>query len=189
VSLRDRLRDRFHMGKGIAFAIIASVQAFSGTTRSRSPETRQLARQLAGFFRYATHVNLGDLLPEITELELSFTQLKALSVLDERDDELSVNLLAESLGLSMAATSRMVDGLFKRGLVERGEDPVDRRVKRVRLTPAGRRTIEKVAAVRIAGMERMLESFTDEQRNKLAAALEVIVEIDEVRRFCPRGRS
>jgi DNA-binding MarR family transcriptional regulator len=164
------------------------MQASSGTTRSRSRETRELARQLAGFFRYATHVNLGDLLPEITELELSFTQLKALSVLDQRDEELSVNLLAESLGLSMAATSRMVEGLFKRGLVERGEDRLDRRVKRVRPTAAGRRTIEKVAAARVAGMERVLESFDEEQRDKLAAALEVILEKDEIRRFCPRRR-
>jgi DNA-binding MarR family transcriptional regulator len=158
-------------------------------TRSRSPETRELARQLAGFFRYATHVHLGDLLPAIAELELSLTQLKALSLLDTREDELSVNVLAESLGLSMAATSRMVDGLFKRGLVERDEDPLDRRVKRVQLTPAGRKTIEKVAAVRVSGMERMLESFSDEQRDKLAAALEVILETDEVRRFYPRRRS
>lgn len=165
------------------------MQASPGTTSARSPETRELARQLAGFFRYATHLNLADLLPEITELELSFSQLKALSVLDERDDDLSVNVLAESLGLSMAATSRLVDGLFKRGLVERGEDRLDRRVRRVGLTPAGHRTIEKVAAVRVAGMERMLEGFTNEQRDKLAAALEVIVESDEIRRFCPRRRS
>jgi DNA-binding MarR family transcriptional regulator len=167
-------------------AIIAGVQA-SRVTRSKSPETRELARQLAGFFRYTTHVNLGDLLPEITELKLSFTQLKALSVLDGRDD-LSVNLLAESLGLSVAATSRVVDGLFKRGLVERGEDLLDRRVKRVVLTPAGRKTVERVAAVRVAGMERVLRGFTDEQRDKLAAALEVILESDEIRRFCPRRR-
>jgi DNA-binding MarR family transcriptional regulator len=57
------------------------------------------------------------------------------------------------------------------------------------LTPSGRKTVEKVAAVRVAGMERLLETFTDEQRDKLAAALEVILESDEIRRFCPRRRS
>jgi DNA-binding MarR family transcriptional regulator len=165
------------------------MQASSGLAKTRSSETRELARQLAGFFRYATHLNLGDVLPQITELELSFTQLKALSVLDQREDDLSVNVLAESLGLSMAATSRLVEGLFKRGLVERGEDRLDRRIRRVGLTSAGRRMVEKVAAVRVAGMERMLEGFTAEQRQKLAAALEVIVENDEIRRFCPRRRS
>jgi DNA-binding MarR family transcriptional regulator len=165
------------------------MQAFSGTTSPSAAETRELARQLAGFFRYATHVNLGDLLPEITELELSLSQLKALSVLDERDEDLPINLLAESLGLSMGATSRLVDSLFKRGLVDRGEDRADRRVRRVTLTAAGRKTVEKVAAVRIAGMERMLEKFSHEQREKLAAALEVILESDEIRRFCPRRRS
>jgi hypothetical protein len=38
-------------------------------------------------------------------------------------------------------------------------------------------------------MERMLESFTEEQREKLAAALGAILESDEIRRFCPRRRS
>jgi DNA-binding MarR family transcriptional regulator len=165
------------------------MQASAASTKTKSPETRELARRLAGFFRYATHFNLGDLLPEIAEFELSFTQLKALTVLDQRDEELSVNLLADSLGLSMGATSRLVDGLVKRGLVERGEDPDDRRVRRVRLTPTGRRTMEKVAAVRVAGMERMLEGFSEQQRGKLAAALDVILESEDVRRFCPRRRS
>jgi DNA-binding MarR family transcriptional regulator len=164
------------------------VQASRGTIAAKAPETRELARQLAGFLRYATHVNLGDFLPEITELELSLTQLKALSVLDERDEDLPINLLADSLGLSMAATSRLVDSLFKRGLIERSEDRVDRRVKRVDLTAAGRRTVAKVAAARVTAMERMLKSFSDEQRDKLAVALDAIFESDEIRRFCPRRR-
>ena len=72
----------------------------------------------------------------IGELELSFTQIKALCAL-EGDEECSVKALAESMGVSLAAMSRAVDGLFERGLVSREEDPSDRRQKRVRLTSAG----------------------------------------------------
>ena len=74
----------------------------------------------------------------IAELDLSFTQIKALCALETDGEERSVKALAESLGVSLPAMSRAVDGLFERGFVGREEDPGDRRMKRVRLTDAGR---------------------------------------------------
>jgi DNA-binding MarR family transcriptional regulator len=164
------------------------VQTSLGSKKSGVP-TGELAQQLAGFFRYVTHVNVQDLLPEISELDLSLTQLKALSLLDERSDELSVKDLAEGLGLSVAATSRAVDCLFRRELVEREEDRLDRRVRRVRLAPAGRRTVESVIAMRVAGLERVVAGLTEDERRKLARALEPILQREEIRRFLPRKRA
>jgi DNA-binding MarR family transcriptional regulator len=135
------------------------------------------------------NANNRDFLPEISELDLSLTQLKGLSVLDDHADEaLSVKALAERLGLSLAATSRSVDGLVKRKLIERDEDPDDRRVRRVRLTARGRRTVERLVEIRIAALERLVESFDDEQREKLADALDSILEHEDVRRFYRAGR-
>jgi DNA-binding MarR family transcriptional regulator len=135
------------------------------------------------------NANNRDFLPEISELDLSLTQLKGLSVLDEHVEEaLSVKALSERLGLSLAATSRSVDGLVKRKLIERDEDPDDRRVRRVRLTARGRRTVERLVEIRIAALERLVESFDDEQREKLADALDSIIEHEDVRRFYRAGR-
>jgi DNA-binding MarR family transcriptional regulator len=135
------------------------------------------------------NANNRDFLPEISELDLSLTQLKGLSVLDEHVEEaLSVKALSERLGLSLAATSRSVDGLVKRKLIERDEDPDDRRVRRVRLTARGRRTVERLVEIRIAALERLVESFDDEQRDKLADALDSIIEHEDVRRFYRAGR-
>ena len=135
------------------------------------------------------NANNRDFLPEISELDLSLTQLKGLSVLDEHVEEaLSVKALSERLGLSLAATSRSVDGLVKRKLIERDEDPDDRRVRRVRLTARGRRTVERLVEIRIAALERLVESFDDEQREKLADALDSILEHEDVRRFYRAGR-
>jgi DNA-binding MarR family transcriptional regulator len=136
------------------------------------------------------NANNRDFLPEISELDLSLTQLKGLSVLDEHVEEaLSVKALSERLGLSLAATSRSVDGLVKRKLIERDEDPDDRRVRRVRLTARGRRTVERLVEIRIAALERLVESFDDDQREKLADALDSIIEHEDVRRFYRAGRS
>jgi DNA-binding MarR family transcriptional regulator len=136
------------------------------------------------------NANNRDFLPEISELDLSLTQLKGLSVLDEHVEEaLSVKALSERLGLSLAATSRSVDGLVKRKLIERDEDPDDRRVRRVRLTARGRRIVERLVEIRIAALERLVESFDDDQREKLADALDSIIEHEDVRRFYRAGRS
>jgi DNA-binding MarR family transcriptional regulator len=135
------------------------------------------------------NANNRDFLPEISELDLSLTQLKGLSVLDEHAEKaLSVKALSERLGLSLAATSRSVDGLVKRKLIERDEDPDDRRVRRVRLTARGRRTVERLVEIRITALERLVESFDDGQREKLADALDSIIEHEDVRRFYRAGR-
>lgn len=168
-------------------ATIAYVQRSLAPNGSQ-PDTRPLARQLVGFLRYTTLAGGGDFLRTVSELDLTLTQLKAISLLDESGDPLTVKDLADQLGLSVAATSRAVDALFKRGLVDRDEDPSDRRVRRVRLTRAGRRTVENLLAIRIKGLETLLERLSSAERRKLAVALDAILERDEVRRFCPRGK-
>src|SRR5438874_7220442 len=60
---------------------------------------------------------------KIAELDLSFTQLKALCALEMDGEERSVKALADSLGVSLPTMSRAVDGLFERGFVDRQEDP------------------------------------------------------------------
>ena len=53
----------------------------------------------------------------IAELDLSFTQIKALCALDMDGEDRSVKALADSHGVSLPAMSRAVDGLYERGFV------------------------------------------------------------------------
>jgi DNA-binding MarR family transcriptional regulator len=114
---------------------------------------------------------------KIGELDLSFTQLKALCVLESDDDGegRSVKALAESLGVSLPAMSRAVDGLFERGFVGREEDTVDRRMKRVRLTDAGRAAPRALNEARLSALHELMDSLDDEQTEALARALELIL--------------
>jgi len=111
----------------------------------------------------------------IAELDLSFTQLKALVALEAEGEERSVKALAELLGVSLPAMSRAVDGLFERGLVDRREDPVDRRVRQVRLTDAGRQVPQALNEARLSALQGLMSSFDDEQAAALARALELIL--------------
>jgi DNA-binding MarR family transcriptional regulator len=111
----------------------------------------------------------------VAELDLSFTQIKALCALEGDGEERSVKGLADSLGVSLAAMSRAVDGLFERGLVGREEDPADRRMKRVRLTEAGREVPLALNAGRLSALNELMGSLEDEQAEALEGALDLIL--------------
>jgi DNA-binding MarR family transcriptional regulator len=145
-----------------------------------------LARQLVGFVRFAWGGSDSEFTREVAERDLSFSQLKTLILLAEHAETLSVKDVAERLGISLPAASRAVDSLVRRGLAERAEDPIDRRVKRVRTTRKADRLVERLVAARIRSFERLLEGFTATERRKLGDALDEILARPEVARLCPR---
>jgi len=112
----------------------------------------------------------------IAELDLSFTQIKALCALETDPATRSVKALAEDLGVSLAAMSRAVDGLFERGLVGREEDPSDRRMKRVQLTEDGHRVPRMLNDSRLSALSELIGSFGEEEAAALQGALALILE-------------
>jgi DNA-binding MarR family transcriptional regulator len=73
---------------------------------------------------------------QLGELELRFDQLAVLYA-TAGTESLSIGELAGILGRSPSATSRLVTGLVRRGLVSASEEVADRRVRLVRPTLAG----------------------------------------------------
>ena len=84
---------------------------------------------------------------QLGELNLGFTQLAALYVLAEGATT-TIADLAEAIGRSPSATSRLVDGLVKRRLVERRQEEDDRRQRSVWLTARGRAVLRMVDRAR-----------------------------------------
>jgi len=76
-------------------------------------------------------------------LRLGFTQLAALYVLAE-GRTMTVGDLAEAIGRSPSATSRLVDGLVRRRFVERRPEAEDRRLRTLWLTPRGQAILRVV---------------------------------------------
>ena len=111
----------------------------------------------------------------IAELELSFTQIKALCAMDMESEELSVKALADLMGVSLPAMSRAIDGLYERGFVDRQEDPADRRMKRLRLTESGQEITTSLNETRVASMQEFLVSLSDEEARALTQALSLIL--------------
>jgi DNA-binding MarR family transcriptional regulator len=115
-----------------------------------------------------------DVFQAIDELELSFTQIKAAQFLAEAEEPLSLGAIGDHLGLSLPAVSRAVDGLVKRELCTRTEDPADRRSKRIVITKRGRRLYERVHEIRAAGIREFVEGLDPVDRDALLDALRPI---------------
>lgn len=96
--------------------------------------------------------------------------LRALLALDGRGPA-TVHRLAEELALSQSATSRLVDRLVQRGLVDRDEDTHDRRQLAVRATPEGRAAVRRLVNRRRAAVRTVLTAMDPEDRAALGRGL------------------
>ena len=82
-------------------------------------------------------------------------------------------LVAETMVTSGTMTNR-VDRLAERGLVERGDDPNDRRGVLVSLTPQGRRTVDAALEELLERERSILASLPAQEAARLADTLRVL---------------
>jgi DNA-binding MarR family transcriptional regulator len=93
---------------------------------------------------------------------LSLVHLQVLFALDT-DGPLSMRRLAETMDVSQASATGIVDRMEQRGLVERLRDDADRRVVRVALADGGRQTLGVMAAERRERLTQILDQLTDRE--------------------------
>jgi DNA-binding MarR family transcriptional regulator len=104
--------------------------------------------------------------------ELEPTQVRALVVVASCG-ALSLGELAESVGISLSTASRLCERLVGQSLLDRTDDPADRRQLLLTLTPAGRRLVDDITEARRADLVPVLQQMTRTQRTELVNALQV----------------
>ena len=85
-----------------------------------------------------------------------------------------VNVIGPKVNLTPGSISVAVDRLHSRGLVSRVEDPGDRRVRIVDLTPAGRELIVPVFRRRAAVLEEVFAVLRPGERVQLERLLKAV---------------
>ncbi|MCC6145941.1 MAG: MarR family transcriptional regulator [Anaerolineaceae bacterium] len=106
---------------------------------------------------------------------LSFSQINILMQLLHCGNS-KVSEVGKQLGVSNAAASQAVDRLVGMGLIERTEDPQDRRTKRLVLTQKGQAVIRKGLEERSKWIEEVTKSLTLEQQKMIGTALTLLTE-------------
>jgi DNA-binding MarR family transcriptional regulator len=157
--------------------------------RGGSGTDRELALQLGSVMLFCFGGSGGEVLKVIDESGLSFVQMKAVVALESADqpEAITVTAVADSLGISPASASRAVEGLVKKRLATRVEDPEDRRVRRLTLTAKGQELADRIISARLAGLEEFTASLDGNERSRLAVALDTLMERDEIAQLYRRN--
>lgn len=126
------------------------------------------------FFTLLRGKSAGESIAHMHRSGLTMPQIVVLHAL--RRGDASISALAARLHMSLPATSQLVERLVSGALIDRAEDPDDRRVKRIRLRPTGLRFLERLEELRVREIEDALGALAPETRARLSAAMGAAVQ-------------
>ncbi len=110
------------------------------------------------------------------EADLTGGQFSVLTTLHSHGD-LTPGALAQRERVKPPSMTRTVNALAELGMVEKVEDPTDRRLVVVRLTEAGHREVAETRRRRDAWLAQQLGRLSVEDRAVLARAHELLLEL------------
>ena len=122
-----------------------------------------MRRSMHDFMRFSRHAGL------------SMSQINVLFHL-QYGKQCGVSDIGERLGVSNAAASQLVDRLVNLNLLERQEDPDDRRAKHLTLTARGESLVLESIEARSRWMEKLATVLTPHQQQAIVSALTTLTE-------------
>jgi DNA-binding MarR family transcriptional regulator len=109
-------------------------------------------------------------------LDVTMAQMRALMAVSYGPG-CTMSELASKLGIGVSAATGLVDRLVERGVLERESDPADRRVVRVRMSPAGIRAGQEWYAAQILHMAAALSALSDRDIRRVAEATDLLLRV------------
>ena len=101
--------------------------------------------------------------------DVTVQQCMALQTL--QDESLAIGALAERMGVTPGATTRLVDGMIGRGWLERSRDPDDRRRVLLELTDEGHREAQYLRGVTEEVVDAIVAELPEDERASVLDAL------------------
>ena len=96
-------------------------------------------------------------------------------------ERIAPSLLAERMGMTKGAISKLADRLVKKRLVERDADPDDKRAHTLALTRPGRALVPTLAALADRNDKSFFGALTGKERDQLERLLRKIVSTRELK--------
>ena len=107
--------------------------------------------------------------------DVSPVQLRALKAVSA-DPGGNLGRLAETLGVALSTASRLVERLVSAGMVDRRTSEVNRREVTLRLTELGASTLSHYDAMRLEGMQRVLDQLSPDERDVVMTGLRLLTQ-------------
>ena len=121
------------------------------------------------------HRSMRRFIHHARESGLSMSMIGALFHL-HRTESIGVTDLGEHLGVTSAAASQMLERLVQQDLIERSEDPNDRRVKKLLLTDKGCQVLDEGLRAQKGWLIEFNKSLSGEEKQQITAAMKIMIE-------------
>lgn len=117
---------------------------------------------------------------------VSFAQCHAIVEIGKAGT-ISLNDLADMLGLDKSTMSRTINNLVNNEMVVRETDPDDRRYIQIKLTEAGERSYREIEAGMAGYFRQIYQAIPEMKREQVIESLEILFEALEIT-GCPKCR-
>jgi DNA-binding MarR family transcriptional regulator len=138
------------------------------------PGDNELLRVFQNWIDLFMHRSMRRFLQYARKSNLSMSMIGTLFHLHQREKS-GVTDLGDHLGVTSAAASQMLDRLVQQGLIQRSEDPEDRRVKQIVLTEQGCQVLEEGLRARQDWLIDLVEALSPEEKVHVTSALEILI--------------
>ncbi len=145
-----------------------------------------LMREIAALLRELVHALGEPTIAAWTELDFTLPQLKTLKVLAHEGPS-SIGHIALRLGVGQPTASHLVERLVQADLVERAEDPANRRRTIARLSSSGEELIGQLRGTRGEQLFVWLSELDATDLHALRRGLQALVRVTRGRPSVPRA--
>lgn len=111
-------------------------------------------------------VGLPEQTSSLLDYDLTLQQLRAFAFIFAQG-QTPISKVADSLRIKPNVATGIIQRLVDRELIERHEDPHDRRVRLVKLTDRGFALVDELAGIVLARSREYLDRLSDEQLHQL----------------------
>ncbi len=138
-------------------------------------DSLQIKTALRSWMEVVMARSMHDWMHYVKASGMSMPQLQVLMRLFYRG-ACGVSHVSDDMSITNAAASQLVDKMFLQGLLDRVEDPIDRRAKQLTITEKGRDFVAAGIEERYLWINELSEMFTDDERESIAKALTILTE-------------
>src|SRR5688572_23988139 len=133
----------------------------------------QIIQTIRQFLDIAMHNTMRERVHFAKATGLSMPQFGILMQLHYRGN-CGISDIGERFDITNAAASQLVEKLVQSGLIQREEDPNDRRAKLLNLTDKGRDLIQQGIEQRYRWVDQLAAKLSAEERAKVSEALRIM---------------
>ena len=124
--------------------------------------------------RISNRLNM-DLAADMKSLGITIPYYRILSVLNAHDGRSIGELVVYSM-TEQSTVSKLVGRMERNGLVERRQDPDDKRIVNIHLCDSGREALAKIRPLALTHFKRAIEGIEDKERETLIRTLHKILD-------------